>query len=81
MYGTTYRCQEEYAADGTSFEPSDPRRSTRQFPSSERKQTTVNAGTKVHQLDEKRKTLPQDYRHHLCVPSPSNRRRSMATHR
>ena len=35
MYGTPYRFQEEDAADGTSFAPSDPGRSTRQFPSSE----------------------------------------------
>ena len=34
-YGTTYRFQEEDAADGTSFAPSDQGRSTRQFPSSE----------------------------------------------
>ena len=36
MYGTTYRFQEEDAADGTSFAPSDQGRSTRQFPSSKR---------------------------------------------
>ena len=36
MYGTTYRFQEEEAADGTSFAPSDPSRSTRQFPHSKR---------------------------------------------
>ena len=42
---------------------------------------TINPGTEMHQHDQKRKTLPQDYRSHLCVPSPSNRRRLMATHR
>ena len=42
---------------------------------------TINAGTKTHQHDQKRKTLAQDHRRHLCVPSLSNRRRSMATHR
>ena len=34
MYGTTYRFREEVAADETSSAPSDPGRSTRQFPSS-----------------------------------------------
>ena len=77
MYGTTYRFQEEDAADGNSFEPSDPGRSTRQFPSSEKSQGTINAGTKMQKHDQKRKTLPQNYRHHLYVPCPSNRRRSM----
>ena len=38
MYGTTYRFQEEDAADGSSFAPSDQGRSTRQFPSSETSQ-------------------------------------------
>ena len=42
---------------------------------------TINSGTKMDLHDRKRKTLPQDYRRHLCAPSPSNRRRSMATHR
>ena len=81
MYGTTYKNQEKDAADGTSFEPSDPGRDTRQFPSSETSQCTMNAGTKVHQHNQKRKTLPQDYHHHLCVSSLSNRRRSLATRR
>ena len=81
MHGSTYRFQEEDAADGTSFEPSDPGQSTRQFPSSETKQSIINAGTEMHQHVQKRKTLPQDHRHHLCVPSSSNRRRSMATRR
>ena len=81
MYGTTYRFQEKDAADGISFEPSDPSRSTRQFPSSEKSQGTTNAGTKVRQHDQKRKTLPQDDRQYLCVPSPSNRRLSRATRR
>ena len=53
MHGNTYRFQEEDAADGTSFEPADPGRSTRQFPSSETKQRIINAGTKVHQRDQK----------------------------
>ena len=48
MYGTTYRFQEEDAADGTSFEPSDPGRSIRQNPPSETKQSRINAGAKVH---------------------------------
>ena len=72
VYGTTYRFQEEVAADGTPFAPSDPSRSTRQFPSSETKHSTINTGTRVHQHDQKRKTLPQGYRHHLCAPSLSN---------
>ena len=42
---------------------------------------TIYAGTEMHHHDQKRKTLQHDYRCHLCVPSPSNRRRSMATHR
>ena len=67
MHGTTYRFQEEEAADGISFEPSDPGRTTRRVPSSETKQSIKNAGTKVHQHNQKRKTLPQDYRHHLCA--------------
>ena len=81
MYGTTYRIQKQDAADGTSFEPSDPGRSTRRILSSETSQGTINAATKVHQHNQNRKTLPQDYRHHLCVPSASNRRRSMAIRR
>ena len=81
MYGTTYRFQEADASDGTSFEPSDPGRSTRQFPSSEKLHGTINAATKVHQHDRKRKTLPQDHRHRLCVSAPSKKRRSMANRR
>ena len=42
---------------------------------------TINSGTKMLQHDQKRKTLQQGCRRHLCVPSPSNRRRSIATHR
>ena len=38
MYGTTYRFQEEDAADGTSFAPADQGISTRQFPSSKTSQ-------------------------------------------
>ena len=34
IYETIHRFQEEDAADGNSFAPSDPSRSTRQFPSS-----------------------------------------------
>ena len=45
IYGTTYRFQEEDAADGTSFAPSDPSRSTRQFSSSETQYSTINTGT------------------------------------
>ena len=65
IHWITYRFQEEDAADGTSFAPSDPSRSTRQFPSSETEHSTINTGTKMQQHDQKRKTLPQDYRHHL----------------
>ena len=45
MHGTTYRFQEGDAADGTSFVPFGPCRSTRQFPSSKTKHSTMNAGT------------------------------------
>ena len=44
-YGTTNRCQEEDAADGTSFAPFGPCRSTRQFPSSETEHSAINTGT------------------------------------
>ena len=81
IHWTTYRFQERDAADGTSFAPSDPSRSTRQFPSSETEHGTINTGTKMHQHDQKKKNLPQDYRHHLCVPSPSNRRQLRDTRR
>ena len=81
IYGTTYRFQEEDAADGTSFAPSGPSRSTRQLLSSKLKHSTKNAGTKVHQHDQKRKTLPQNYRHPLCALSPSHRRRLRPTRR
>ena len=30
---------------------------------------TINAGTKMHQHNQKKKTLPQDYRRHLCASS------------
>ena len=79
IHWTVYRFQEEDAADGTSFAPSDPSRSTRQFPSSETEHSTINTGTKMHQHDQKRKTLPQGYRHHLCAPSPSKKRQLRAT--
>ena len=46
IHWTTYRFQEEDAADGTSFAPSDPGRITRQFFSSETEHGTINAGTK-----------------------------------
>ena len=36
---------------------------------------------KGHQHKERRKTLPQDYPHRLCVPSPSSRRQSGAKRR
>ena len=45
IHGTTYRFQEEDAAGGTSFAPSGPSKSTRQFPSSETKHRTINTGT------------------------------------
>ena len=41
---TTYRFQEEDAADGTSCPPSGPCKNTRQFPSSETQRSTVNMG-------------------------------------
>ena len=44
-YGTTYRFQEEDAADGTSFAPFRPCKSTRQFPSSETQHRTINTST------------------------------------
>ena len=44
-YGTTYRFQEEDGADGTSFAPFGPCKSTRQFPSSETQHSTINTGT------------------------------------
>ena len=47
MHGTTYRFQEGGAADGTSFVPFGPCRSTRQFLSSEAKHSTVNMGIKT----------------------------------
>ena len=45
MHGTTHRFQEGDAADGTSFVPFVPCRSTLQFPSSKTKHSTMNAGT------------------------------------
>ena len=42
---------------------------------------TMNADTKLHQHDQKGKSLPQNCCPHPCVPSPSNKRRSRATHR
>ena len=45
MLGTTHRFQEGDAADGTSFVPIGPCRSTRQFPSSKTKHSTMIAGT------------------------------------
>ena len=80
VYGTTYGLQEESARDGTLVAPSDPSKSTLQFRSSKHHRAK-NAGSKMHQHDPRRKTLPQDYRRHLCVPFPSNRNLSMATHR
>ena len=44
IYGTTYRFQEEDAADGTSFAPSDQGRRTRHFLSSKTKHSTINTG-------------------------------------
>ena len=62
IYGITYRFQEEDVADGSSFEPSDSSRSTRQFLSSERKQSILNAGAKEYQHDQRgrpyHKTIP-----------------------
>ena len=42
IYGTSYRSQEGDAADGTSFVPFGPCRSTRQFLPSETKHSTIN---------------------------------------
>ena len=42
--------------------------------------SAIYMGTKMNYYKQKRKTLPQDYHRHLCVPSPSNRRRSIVTH-
>ena len=81
-YGTTYRFQEEDAADGTSFAPFGPCKSTRQFPSSETQHSTIITGTESAPTRPKmREILPQDYRHRLCVPSPSNRKQSRAKRR
>ena len=82
IYGTTYRFQEEDAADGTSCVPSGPCRSTRQFPSPETQHGTIKRGTKSARTRQiEKKTLPQDYPRRLCVPSPSNRRQSGAKRR
>ena len=51
---TTYKFQEGDAADGTSFVPFGPCRSTRQFPSSETKHSTVIWVSKLHQHDQTR---------------------------
>ena len=40
---------------------------------------TVYMGTQKHCHNQKRKTLPQEYRSHFCIPSLSNGRRSIAT--
>ena len=81
-YGTTYRFQEGDAADGTSFVPFRPCKKTRQFPSSETEDSTINEGMrKCTNTTKKRMTLPQDYPHHLSVPSPSSRRQSGAKRR
>ena len=45
IHGTTYRFQEEDAADGTSFAPFGPCKNTPQFLSSETEHSTINAGT------------------------------------
>ena len=82
IYGTTYRFQEGDAADGTSFAPFGPCKSTRQFPSSEIQHSTINTGTEnASTRPKKRKALPQDYCHRLSVPSPSNKRLSRAKRR
>ena len=58
IHGTTYRFREEDAADGTSFAPSGPCKSIRQFPSSKTEHSTVNGGYgKLHQHDQKRGRL------------------------
>ena len=53
MYGTTYRLQEQSAADGTSLAPSDPGRSTRQFPFSKHHRDNIcgykNAPTQLRE--------------------------------
>ena len=82
VYGTTFRFQEEDAADGTSFAPFDLCKSTRQFLSSETQHSTINASTEsAPTRPKKKKTLPQDYRHRLCASSPSNRRQARAKRR
>ena len=78
---TTYRFQEGDAADGTSCEPSGPCRNIRQFPSSETQRNTIKTGTTRAQNEKERNTLPQDYPHRLCVPSPSSRRQLGAKRR
>ena len=82
IYGTTYRFKEEDARDGTSLAPFGPRKSTRQSPSFETEHSTINTGKEsAPTRSKKRETLPQDYRHRLCVPSPSIRRQSRAKRR
>ena len=44
-YGTSYRFQQEDAADGTSFAPFGPCKNTRQFPSSMAEHSTINTST------------------------------------
>ena len=45
IHGTSYRFQEEDAADVTSFAPFGPCKNTRQFLSSETEHSTINVGT------------------------------------
>ena len=46
-HGPTHRFQEGDATDGTSCVPSDPCRSTCQFPSSETQHGTIKSGTET----------------------------------
>ena len=57
IHGTTYRFQEGDAADGISFVPFGPCRSTRHFPSSETQHGIINTGTGVHLHDQKEEDL------------------------
>ena len=66
MYGTNYSFQEEDAADGISFEPSDQGRSTRQFVSSKHhkynKRGYENAPTQSKEEDPTTRLSPSSLR-------------------
>ena len=75
LYWNTYRFQKEDAANETSCAPFRPGRSSRPFPSSKhRKYNKHGYENALTQLK------GEDFRVHLGVPSPSKRRRLMATH-